>query len=94
MINTIIIISISILLIISIYININLFSKYSKLKTHFNYKDEKIYENLMNIKKTKDIIDENNYFEYDENMQYIYGVLEKMINELFLKYDGDTNTNG
>jgi predicted PurR-regulated permease PerM len=71
-----------IILIIIMWGLINLIKKYRNLEKKYIDFYNSIYKKLKEIDDTRKNIDKENYFEYDENMQYIYTILDKLLNSL------------
>jgi predicted PurR-regulated permease PerM len=71
-----------IILIIIMWGLINLIKKYRNLEKKYIDFYNSIYKKLKEIDDTRKNIDKENYFEYDENMQYIYTTLDKLLNSL------------
>lgn len=76
-----------VLLGITVYIIINLLKKYNKVQDNYIKMIDNIYYHLKNIHNKREEIDKHNYFEYDENMQYVYVELGKLIDELNTEYN-------
>lgn len=87
MLEYIIIIGISLLFLIAVYIIINLYIKFFKLRDKYEKFVNDMYAHIKLISDTQKQIDKDNYFEYDENMQYIYGVLNQLFENLKKQYN-------
>lgn len=83
----IILIILGILLGTATYVIINLLRKFNRLQNKYVNLLDNISQHLKAIDSKREEIDKHNYFEYDENMQFVYSEIAKLIDELNQKYN-------